>query len=825
MANQPIDQELTPPKPNKPAVGSTTDASVAPEKLTGKTPFIDAKTAVEAYAESKFWYWRYFDPIDEFERIARNKPSTAIDPSLPKVTDGTTAAVVQEDPKRIIQQVPDGLVGCKKYPQFAKIADIVLRDELIPMYNRMGNMLQKSWNMTSKAMTWGVASSYTFFTSTEGKFHTDFSIPYVKDVLGEKGKVFLPDCNIRFMRSWYQRRDILGIIKREQALEQAKKGYKSEWDLKALAQFLEAGATQKPANLMTPAEREKGGDTGGYEVIHAFQSGVGASFYSFSPLFEQGKPLRTKINPDPRGVIPINDMYCNIDLSNPLGRGVVELSGGVQNLIDQQMQMFQFLTTMLMGPPLQVWGTVNKSMLKFRPNALWDMGNAATNKVEPYEVHNHAVDTFPNVYGLLKSQIMNLNPNQDSSVSSTAGNPSFSKTQAGVEAQQNRLGVSDNYLRKQFEAWFEEQSETSVNIYFAEMRGKHSIQLDADDRADIAKTPSAKYVDKKGVLTFDYSDINKVTFQFDVDPSSSEVKEDQDNVEKLTEVLKVMQEVQDPTVQAAVPKVVKLIIDEIGAEGVDDIFPSDTDANGNPVQGAQGQPGAQQVTPQMVMQMIQAAMQQQQANDPGEHPLIKLMTALQIKFGDLPEDSKREVLQAIGIPTNMASPAQQQIDLKAQQQQGDTILKADKQAHDTTLAVHQQAHNQAQDKLNATQNAQSQAMQGQQAAQQAQAQAEQQEGGSGESEDSEPAAEEASEPAEGNMGNQPAMAGPMQSKGQQPDPSRPLDPQEQEIVELMFKRGFSEQEAEAAITMLRQGVPEDQIVRKLGGKNVEQSKR
>lgn len=787
---QSTNELLAPAKPSKPASGPTKDGSKAPETLTGKTPFFDAETAVEAYNESKFWYWRYFNPLDEFERLARNKPSRDIDPELPHITDGTLAAIVQEQPKRIIQQVPDGLVTCKSKPELAKIADYVLRTELIPMYNRMGNMLQKSWSMTSKAKTYGVATSYTFFTSSKGKFHTDFVIPYVKDVLGEKGKVFLPDCNIRFMRSWYQRRDIQAIINREKALLEANKGYQSEWDLKLLAQFLETGSTQKPADLMTPAEKEKGGDTGGYEVIHAFQVGVGAQFYSFSPLFQQGKPLRAKINPDPRGLIPLDDMYCNIDLSNPLGRGDVELSGGVQNLIDQQMQMYQFLTTLLMGPPLQVWGTVNKNRLKLRPNAIWDMGKVPTNKVEPYQVHNHAVDTFPNIYGLLKSQILNMQATQDTSVSAQDGNPNFSKTQAGVEAQQQRLGVSDNFLRKQFEEWFEDQSETSVNIYFAERRGSHSIQLDADDRADFAKSQSANMVDKKGVLTFNYSDINKVSFQFEVDPSSSEIKEDQDNAGKLTEVLELMQKVPDPTVQQAIPKVVKLIISEIGAEGTDDIFPAEHDAAGNPLPNAQTTPPQPQVTPQMVMQIVQQALQQQQAQDISQHPLIKLMAALKMTMADLPEDSKQELLRAIGLPSNMPSPTQQNIALKQQQQTADTVLKADKQAHDTTLAVQQQAHTQAQDGMNMAQ----QAMQPQ------------------------------NPPEAAETPQQEAQESPQQQmqEVQQDTANAPLSPQEQQLAEQLIQRGFNDSDVEQAIVMQRQGVPIQQVIATLGAKYASQ---
>ena len=138
-----------------------------------KTPFITATDAYTAYDESRRWLRLYFEPLDEFERIARNKPSSKIDPSLPRVTDGTLAAIIQEQPKRVIQQLATGKASSPDYPEYAAVADIILQQRLVPMYNRMGDALQKQWNMIGKALTYGMSTSYTFFTSTNGKMHTD----------------------------------------------------------------------------------------------------------------------------------------------------------------------------------------------------------------------------------------------------------------------------------------------------------------------------------------------------------------------------------------------------------------------------------------------------------------------------------------------------------------------------------------------------------------------------------------------------------------------------------------------------------------------------
>src|SRR3954451_8575195 len=124
-------------------------------------------------------------------------------------------------------------------------------------------------------------------------------------------------------------------------------------------------------------------------------------------------------------------------------------------------------------PPLKKWGTgIADQTVKWKPNAVWDMGtNRQTSDIVPVDIATDAIRQFPQNYGLMKSQILNLTNNQDTSVSSDAGNPSFSKTQAGVNAQQQRVAVDDNYKRKQFETWWEAVVEDVVNIHFAESSG------------------------------------------------------------------------------------------------------------------------------------------------------------------------------------------------------------------------------------------------------------------------------------------------------------------------------------------------------------------
>lgn len=657
-----------------------------------KSLYIQSKDARTGFEEAKKWYKPYDEPINEFERLQRNRPSDKIDPSLPKVTDGTLAAINQEGPKRVVQQTPTGLAESKDHPEYAPIANHLLTNKLIPMSQRMGSELQKSWVMIQQAGAIGSCTAYSFYTSCNGEMYVDWILPYAKDLYGEKGKTFLPDCNVRYMRSWYQRTDLKAIINREAALEKKDKNYKSDWDLKLLADFMENGASAKTHEDQTPAEREKGIDSGGYEVIHCFQKGVDAEFYSFCPRYKDGAVLRTKVNKDPRGKMPLDDMYWNIDHSNPRGRGQIELSGGVQNLIDQQLQLFQFGSTYQQAPALKVWGTVNKASLKIRMNSIWDMGTNPANKVERDVVDNAAIANFVPNMQFLQSKIYNLNSSQDNSIAASNGDVNQSKTQAGVKASEAKLGVSDNYVRKQFEEAWGNMSETRLNILMSEMTGSATMELKPDDLKAILKTPAAQFIGEKNgkaVLNIPYKDIEKVAFSFSVDAGSSEIKENNDNAEKLTQVLGVLKDIPSPEIQQKLPKLVKVLVDEIGAEGTDDLFPELDESNGQPQQPmSSGGPD-----PAMIQQMVQQAVQEAMAQKPQEDPMLKI-------FKELPEDAKLQVLQKYGLQSQSESPTERKLDIEDRKLQADTVLRADKQAHDTEMALVKHETDQQQTEFN-----------------------------------------------------------------------------------------------------------------------------
>lgn len=439
-----------------------------------KFAYLTPDNVAEVFRTSRQYTEGLTDQFFEFERLARNKPHGSIPREYPKTTDGTTASIIRKTPHRIIQQLPTGRVISDSNDWLNVIAEFIYKNKIIPGANEGYALLQKCWTIVEKFLTFGFCPTYAPFVEHNGYFCTDLRIPYWGDIFVQPGKLSDADSNYMFMRSWWQTKDIEALI----ASQSSVKSQNRTWDIANLEQVKTMTAT-KDNKAQTPAEREKNINTkGGVELITGFQRGVGAKFYTFH--LASNLIVRTKVNKDPRGELPVSFAYGDVDGSNPFGRSIIELVGGLQNLMDAEMQMYQYNRALMLNPPLIKRGNFSKNKIKFAPNTIIDVGADANATVEPLQIDTKALENFPNNYGLMKSQMINLLASPDTSISADVGNPGFSKTPQGVNASQASLSVDDNYVRKQFETWFERWSETAINLYFAEREGVEELQLDDD---------------------------------------------------------------------------------------------------------------------------------------------------------------------------------------------------------------------------------------------------------------------------------------------------------------------------------------------------------
>src|SRR3990167_4655690 len=541
--------------------------------------FLKPDNLVDIFRTSQQYTEGLTDGFPEFERIARNKPHASIPKEYPKTTDGTTASIIRKTPHRIIQQLPTGKVKSTTNDWLSVIASFIYTNKIIPSANEGYALLQKCWSVVEKFLTFGYCPTYVPFVNHHGYFCTDLRIPYWGDIFLQPGKLSDADSNYVFMRSWWQTKDIDALIESQGKLDKKLR----TWDIEALKAVKDFEST-KDEKAKTPAEREKNIDSkGGVELITGFQRGKGSKFYTFHIQTAgagnkkgSGTIVRTKINKDPRGELPVSFAYGDIDGSNPFGRSIIELVGGLQNLMDAEMQMYQYNRALQLNPPLIKRGNFSKNKIKFAPNIIIDVGSDPNATVEPLRIDSDALKNFPQNYGMMKSQMLNLLASPDTSISAEIGNPGFSKTPQGVEASQANLSIDDNYVRKQFETWFERWSETAINLYFAERTGIEELQLDKDTASELRELAAEGKFDPRMLsddnkIQIDYDSATEA-LKFEVDASTSkmqdEVKELQ-SLQGLNEFLKKSEILQSIVPPEKTMELWNAIVDNSGTENRD----------------------------------------------------------------------------------------------------------------------------------------------------------------------------------------------------------------------------------------------------------------
>lgn len=606
--------------------------------------FITTTNVFRLYSASKTYTEQLTQPFPEWARIARNRPFEGIDPAYPKTTDGTTASIIQKTPKRVVQQLPTGKVESDDDNDWLPIvAGFIYTNKILPYANEDYGLFEKSHLAIEGGLTFGAACTFAPFLNHDGYFCPDLTIPYWGDVFLQKGKKSGYSCSYIFMRAWWQKDDIKALIDDEnKRAAEAKKnntGYTPTWDTEALQSVLDA-ETSKDSQALTPDEEERGLDTSAIELVTAFQKGVGAKFYTFCPSAE--KIVRTKVSKDPRGKMPIDWFYGDIDGTNPLGRGIVELIGGLQNLIDSDMQMYQYNRALMLAPPVVKYGNIGN--FKFAPNAVIDGNNPALDQIVPLKIDTTAVANYPQLYGLQKSQLLNLVASPDTSISSDVGNPSFGKTPTALNQQKAAISVDDNAIRKRYESWFENWSETAINLYFAERSGVEEVQLDKDTADELRKLPSFQPGDPQqgmpsGEMYGALTDDNKITVNYDtatpalkfrVDASTSKMQDDASQVQALTGLLETAEKNQ--LLQSIIPpeKIAAAWNSIVGASGVE-----------NP-----------EILSIDIKELAERMQSQKQANT-APKPLSE---SLQWKFSDFPQDVQNKLIEReFGITPQMPS--------------------------------------------------------------------------------------------------------------------------------------------------------------------------
>jgi hypothetical protein len=529
----------------------------------------------DAYYEAERVSQDWHKPFSEYERIAGNKLSKALGKNMPRVNDGSLAASLLETPMQVLPIMQSGefVSTFRKEAWINELANIIWKTKILPNANTQASFFDKEQIALYRALKYGAQPRYNFYVSSETYTGSDWSLPYVKNVKLEPGKFSVDDCDYIFLDIYYTKLQLKRIIK-------AAGENGGGWNVKTLKKLADMSMTQKEMEEQNINEREKQINASGIKVTACFNRGIGAPFYMFSKHLEKNECLREWKNPDPTGDLPITMQYCYETLESPYGIGRVELAGPTQNVLDYMTQAHVFATQVGLQPPKKLSGptdATNFNSLVYAPDALWQMGQA---QIDVVQNTNSVYSQFPANFGLYKSQLQNLQGRTDGSVSAESGNPSFSKTQAGVKQQQERTNSQDNYLRNKADTASAKMAEKMMNTHMAQMKGADLLEVAEED---IERLTKAGFFDDNPMtiepsmkeIPIVYDEI-RTTFKFQFDPRP---ETDEDEKTRWLELIDIA--TSNPNVLPAVQmsgydfnlgEAFKKVISASGADGWDKVL-------------------------------------------------------------------------------------------------------------------------------------------------------------------------------------------------------------------------------------------------------------
>ena len=549
--------------------------------------YIEPNELVSTYNEAARVAEDWFKPFDEYERIAGNKISKTLSKGMPRVNDGSLASSLLETPMNVLPFMQPGKFKSttKKKAWINELANIIWKTKIVPNANTQAPFFNKEQMALYRTLKYGAQPRYNFYTSSEKYTGSDWSLPYIKNVKLEPGKFSIDDCDYVFLDIYYTKLQLKRIIEQAKAdIKEAKaNGEKpnTSWNIESLKKLADMSMTQKEMEEQNINERDKQINSSGIKTTVCFNRGKDAPFYMFSKHLPEGELLREWKNPDPTGDIPITMQYCYETLESPYAIGRVELAGPTQNVLDYMTQAHVLATQIGLQPPVKITGstaTTDMGSLVYKPRAQWELGNAQADIVQ---TSSSVYTQFPANFGLYKSQLQTLQGRTDGSVSATSGNPSFSKTSAGVNMQEERTNAQDNYLRNQADSASAKMAEKMMNIHMAMMKGADILEIAEEDRDRLIQSgyfddnPMTKDIPSITEIPFMYEDI-KDTFTFEYDPRP---ETDQDEKAKWLELLDIY--ASDPNMDSKliasgyefnVGEAFKKVVSASGIDGLDKVL-------------------------------------------------------------------------------------------------------------------------------------------------------------------------------------------------------------------------------------------------------------
>ena len=482
------------------------------QKLDDSQDFMDRVTA--GFAERN-------------ERIFYRKPPVNTNGQMEyaDLVDNTLASYLEKMPKNVVQKMPTFEVDAHTRN---KAEDLVYEYIATKILLRSGSsrgygLLQKQWIELRNAATFGACAVYLPFENDHGEYTVGEVPIYWGDLYPEAWSTNLNSANYIQFRTLKTEDDIKKLI----AGNDEEVG--GTWNKVGLQEVLDYGTGQSTGkdNVNIKAAME-GLPDHMYELfVFTNEEWVITWHYASATIL--------RVIPNLSGRSRVVALYSDYDGSSIMGRSLVDMAYGAQQSLTSLLRNFVYTSDYNTDPAKTVKGiSLNEDTFNLTKGNTMFL-NDEDGKVDLLPIDTQTIQNFPNLYSLLKTVLLTSLPaSSDSSISSGVGDPTYSKTQAGVNDQTQKADIENNYYRKNYEQYFEMALENKINIYLAEVKAiadKNNavpmVTLD-EEYANLVReaAPGEGFINDKNQVRLDLSEMKGVNITVNFESTRDMAKEE-----------------------------------------------------------------------------------------------------------------------------------------------------------------------------------------------------------------------------------------------------------------------------------------------------------
>ncbi len=565
------------------------------------------------------------------------------------ITDSDAATMLIERSARVVGQLPSGTVEAagRKDRGKAELMDIIRDKYINHNANAQRPLLEKIrlWELYSGV--YGVMLMYyDWDIAPNGYIGPNCWLWNPRNFIPQQGKYTIEDMEYAHAISWLTKADLKKIREQLTKDENFKKssGYNLE-SINELYEIVENSSKDSDNKRTTYTERaHENAIKGRVQVVTRFEAGKDGRWITFAPDFN-GLEIRNIKNPHKNNYIPFI-AKTSVQLADSFyGLSDLERAKPLQFAKDGLINFYFQGVKMNIYPPTVINSNgLLKHTVSNEPGAIWE--EIIPNSARRLETSTAGLSTYQAVMGQMSGALQNVfgttttQANAESAMSSQ-----FGRTPEALKYQQARESSRDNQNRALLQSAIEQLMDRFFELIVNVGTESFDITLFSEDIQDLVKAGYKDVLEmvmmnesgKTGTITINPKALKGVSYKFNMKADSTiKVTKDQ-RKQDLLEFIGVLSQHQNE---------LQTIYQETGRminwEQLINAFAQLAD----------------------IPAIDNVFTQNEKPESDKPDPVMELLKTLDIKYADLPEDVKTQIMTSFGIDSQDVSPKEKDLQIK-----------------------------------------------------------------------------------------------------------------------------------------------------------------